>query len=119
MSVTPTASVQSLPAEITAGPNNELLVKRGVFIGGDIGAQKPIAGGDRKVVLFDDFTGGSQVFGTTVVSGWLSRKGTTNAVDWTVTAAVGGTVVGKVGDTTASMAVSGVQLDSGLDWKAN
>lgn len=72
-----------------------------------------------RAALFDDFVGSAQVFSTTVVSGWLSRKGTTNTVDWTVTAAPGGTVVGKVGDTTASMAVSGVQLDSGLDWKPN
>ena len=116
MSITPTASVQSLPAEINCGPNNELLVGRDVIAGGAVGAQMVYPGGARKVVLFDDFLGGAQVFSTTVVNGWLSRKGTTNAVDWTVTAASGGTVVGKVGDTTASMAVSGVQLDSGLHW---
>lgn len=72
-----------------------------------------------RVSLWDDFTGGGQAFSTTVASGWRSRKGTTNTVDWTVTAAANGTVVGTIGDTTASMAVSGCQLDAGLSWKAN
>jgi hypothetical protein len=69
--------------------------------------------------FYDDFTQSGQAFSTTVTNGWLSRKGTTNTVDWTTTEAVNGTVVGKVGDTTASMAVSGVQLSRGLNWKAN
>ncbi len=94
-----------------------LMVPAG-FISGEHGSQLSLPSPSR-AAHFDDFLGSAQVFGTTVVNGWLSRKGTTNAVDWTVTAAPGGTVVGKVGDTTASMAVSGVQLDSGLDWKAN
>lgn len=119
MSTTFTASVQSLPDQFAAGPNNELLVKSGEVIVGPTGAQLPVPGGAQKVVHFSDFTGGAQVYSTTVVDGWMSRKGTTNAVDWTVTAGDGGRVVGKVGDTTASMAVSGVQLDSGLHWKAS
>jgi hypothetical protein len=40
-------------------------------------------------------------------------------VDWTVTPAVGGTAVGTIGSTTASMAVSGIQLDRGLAWRAD
>lgn len=71
------------------------------------------------VARFDDFTGGSQAFSTTIIDGWRSRVGTTNTVNWTTTDAVSGTVVGTIGDTTASMAASGVQLDSSLDWKAN
>lgn len=71
------------------------------------------------VAFTDDFTGFGQAFSTTPVNGWISRKGTTNAVDWTVTEAVNGTIVGKVGDTTASMAVSGVQFNRGLSYKAN
>ena len=114
-----TASVQSLSDQFSAGPSNEFLVRSGIVELGAPGAQLPIKGGSEKIVHFSDFTGGAQVYSTTVVDGWMSRKGTTNAVDWTVTAAAGGTVVGKVGDTTASMAVSGVQLDSGLIWKAN
>jgi len=71
-------------------------------------------------VLHDDFLGATQAFSTTVVNGWRSRKGSDGqCVDWTVTGAKGGTVVGTIGDTTASMAVSGVQLDSGLSWRAD
>lgn len=118
MSITRTSSIDSSSDQICAGPNQEILGRRGSLILGDTGAQFYF-GPQRHAVLFDDFTGSAQVFSTTVVDKWLSRKGTTNTVDWTVTAAVGGTVVGKVGDTTASMAVSGVQLDAGLNWKAN
>lgn len=74
----------------------------------------------RQVERFDDFTGGGQAFSTTVIDGWRSRKGSDGGcVDWTVTGAVDGVVVGTIGATTASMAVSGVQLDAGLCWKAN
>jgi hypothetical protein len=72
-----------------------------------------------RVVRFDDFTGGGQAFGTTIIDGWRSRVGTTNTVNWTSTADVNGKVVGTIGDTTASMAVSGVQFDSELCWKPN
>lgn len=118
MSITRTSTVDSVSDHVCVGPNYELMARRGQLALGDTGSQYHW-GPQRVAKLFDDFVGSAQVYGTTVVSGWLSRKGTTNTVDWTVTAAVGGTVVGKVGDTTASMAVSGVQLDSGLVWKAN
>lgn len=69
---------------------------------------------------FDDFTGATQVYSTTVVDGWRSRKGSDGAcVDWTVTASTQGDAVGTIGNTTASMAVSGTQLDAGLGWKPN
>lgn len=70
--------------------------------------------------LFDDFAGAGVAYSTTIVDGWRSRKGSDAAcVDWTVTPAENGTVVGTIGSTTASMAVSGVQLDAGLSWKAS
>jgi hypothetical protein len=117
---TPTASVQSLPNQFTAGPNNEFQVARGVIELGPVGGQLNLAGGARKVVMFDDFLGGSQALSTTIIDGWRSRKGSDGqCVDWTITEAVNGTVVGTIGDSTASMAVSGIQLDRGLDWKAN
>ncbi len=73
-----------------------------------------------RVTRFDDFTGGGQAFSTTIIDGWRSRKGSDGAcVDWTVTAATEGTAVGTIGSTTASMAVSGSQLDAGLNWKPN
>lgn len=118
MSVTRTASVQSVPDDICVGPNRELMNKRGSLILGDTGRQFSL-GPQRHVVQFDDFVGGGEAYSTTIIDGWRSRKGTTNAVDFTVTNAIEGTVVGTIGDTTASMAVSGVQLDSGLCWKAN
>lgn len=89
------------------------------FLTGEHGSQIAFVAPDR-VALTDDFLGGSQAFSTTVASGWRSRKGSDGAcVDWTVTPDVNGKVVGTIGSTTASMAVSGVQLDAGLDWKAN
>jgi len=97
--------------------NGRLMVPAG-FISGEHGSQMAMPSPDR-VSFFKDFDGAAQVYSTTVVDGLRSRKGTTNAVDWTVTAAAGGSVVGTIGDTTASMAVSGVQLDTGLNWKAN
>lgn len=119
MSITPTASVQSLPAQINCGPNNELLVASGKMYLGPVGAQKAL-GGFESCVLFNDFLGGGQAYSTTVVDGWRSRKGSdAQCVDWTVTPAIEGTAVGTIGDTTASMAVSGTQLDAGLSWKAN
>lgn len=119
MSVTPTASVGSLPSQIYAGPNGELMVARGALLLGAVGRQY-FEGPQRYAVAFDDFTGGSQAFSTTIIDGWRSRKGSDGAtVDWTVTPAINGTVVGTIGSTTASMAVSGVQLDRGLSWRAS
>lgn len=89
------------------------------FVSGNDGSQIE-SPSPRTVAWFDDFLGGGQAFGTTVADGWRSRKGSDGAcVDWTVTPAVGGTAVGTIGNTTASMSVSGTQLDRGLCWKAN
>lgn len=96
---------------------NRLITPAG-YIAGEHGSQ--IAYPAPSIVShFDDFLGAGQAFSTTVIDGYLSRKGTTNTVDWTVTEGVNGTVVGTIGDTTASMAVSGIQLSRGLDWKAS
>lgn len=95
------------------------LVCPGGFRSGRNGSQVDLSG-PRTVAFFDDFLGGGQAFSTTIVDGWRSRKGSDGGcVDWTVTPAVGGTCVGTIGATTASMAVSGTQLDRGLCWKAN
>ena len=95
-----------------------LVVPNG-FRAGEDGSQIDMPS-PRLATWFDDFTGGSQAFSTTIIDGWRSRKGSDGAcVDWTVTPAVGGTVVGTIGNTTASMAVSGVQLDRGLNWRAD
>lgn len=75
----------------------------------------------RLATFLSDFTGGSQALSTTIIDGWRSRKGSDGGcVDWTITPAIGGgTCVGTIGATTASMAVSGVQLDRGLSWRAD
>lgn len=98
--------------------DGRLMVPAGLLLGND-GSQFDSAS-PATVVRFDDFTGGGQAFSTTINDGWRSRKGSDGAcVDWTVTAAKNGTVVGTIGSTTASMAVSGVQLDSALDFEAD
>lgn len=95
-----------------------LIVPNGIRTGDD-GSQIDLPS-PRLATWFDDFTGGSQAYSTTIIDGWRSRKGSDGAcVDWTVTPAAGGTAVGTIGSTTASMAVSGVQLDRGLNWQAN
>lgn len=95
------------------------MIARGGFIAGLHGSQ--IASPAPDFVAFtEDFLGGSQALSTTIIDGWRSRKGSDGqCVDWTITPAVNGECVGTIGDTTASMAVSGVQLDRGLCWKAN
>lgn len=99
------------------GPNGEL-ISRGSHVRGAHGKQ--IVGSSIDTVSFtDEFMGSGQAYSTTPINGWISRKGTTNTVDWTITEGVNGGIVGKVGDTTASMAVSGIQLARGLSWKAN
>lgn len=99
---------------------NRNLVSRKGIASGDSAGQMFLPSADR-VTMFDDFVGAAQVYGTTIVDGmWRSRKGTTNAVDFTTgTGIAGGVAAGTVGDTTASMAASGVQLDSGRVWLAN
>ena len=109
----------SLHGRILGLDSDGKLVCPGGFRSGDHGSQFDLPS-PSIVTRFDDFTGGSQAFSTTIIDGWRSRKGSDGAcVDWTVTPAVGGTCVGTIGSTTASMAVSGIQLDAGLDWKAN
>lgn len=113
------SSVDCDSNNVSLGPNKELMIRRGATIEGDIGSQY-YWGIQRYSVRYDDFEGGGVAFSTTVSSGWRSRKGSDGAcVDWTVTPAVDGTAVGTIGNTTASMAVSGIQLDAGLSWKAS
>lgn len=99
--------------------DGRLLVPGGIVNGGE-GKSPILMPGGSDVAIFDDFTGAAQAYSTTPISGWRSRKGSDGAcVDWTGTDAASGTIVGTIGSTTASMAVSGSQMDRGLDWKAN
>ena len=114
-----TRIVTSLHGQKVGLTNTGRLMVPAGFISGEHGSQIALPSPSH-LALFDDFLGAAQTFSTTVVSGWRSRKGSDGAcVDWTVTPAVNGKVLGTIGNTTASMAVSGVQLDAGLDWKAN
>jgi hypothetical protein len=103
--------------DLGLGPRGELLT-RSSLVSGAHGKQIVLPSIDTEA-FHDGFGGSGQAYSTTPINGWLSRKGTTNAVDWTLTEGVAGGIVGKVGDTTASMAVSGIQLARGLNWKAN
>lgn len=98
--------------------HDRLIIPKG-FVSGEHGSQI-VQSAPTIVSWFDDFLGGSQAFSTTIIDGWRSRKGSDGGcVDWTITPDVSGKIVGTIGATTASMAVSGTQLDRGLAWKAN
>lgn len=120
MTIIRTSTVGASSSDQTShGPDYELLNRRGHLVLGEYGRQYHV-GPQRVVSLFDDFEGGGQAYSTTVVDGWRSRVGSDGQiVAFTRTEALEGTAVGVIGDTTASMAVSGVQLDRGLNWKAN
>lgn len=112
----------SLHGRLLGLDNESYLLHKGLKTG--FGAdQIEATSSPARATMFDDFLGASVALSTTIAAvgnGWRSRKGSDGAcVDWTVTPAVSGTIAGVVGNTTASMAVAGVQLDSGLDWKAN
>lgn len=120
----PTQILQSLHGRQAGIDSLGNMLARG-FRAGEPGSGKQfdIDPNPHKAVLFEDFLGGGAVLGTTLAlvgNAFRSRVGSDGAcVNWTVTPAASGTVVGVVGNTTASMAVSGVQLDAGLSWKAN
>jgi hypothetical protein len=123
MAITQTSTIHTSSDDICQGPNHELMVKRGVVVLGDTGGQHVVSPA-RYASVFEDFDGATVALSATIPAGpgvWRSRKGSDGqAVDWTITdGVVGGVAVGTIGDTTASMAVSGVQLDSGLNWKPN
>lgn len=119
MSMTRTSTIDTASDWTCHGPNLELMNRRGVIALGDTGRQFIISP-QRAITFFDDFEGGAQAYSTTPIDGWRSRVGSDGqVVAFTRTEALEGTVVGTIGDTTASMAVSGVQLDRGLNWKAN
>lgn len=66
-------------------------------------------------VLYDDF------LGDVIADQWNSRKGSDgSAVDWAINAQVNGAIRATTGaGAGASMAENGVQLESGLNWRAS
>lgn len=100
------------------GHGGELIATNGARLGSQ--GRQIVLPSERHAAVFSDFAGAAAAYSTTVADGLLARKGSDGAcVDFTVTAAKGGTIAGVVGNTTASMAVSGVQLFGGLHWYAN
>jgi hypothetical protein len=104
--------------EIGLTTDRRLIVPKGLVLGDE---HNQIAFADPlRQAMFNDFDGAARAYSTTVADGILSRKGSDGAcVDWTVTAAPGGTVVGTIGNTTATMAVSGAMMAGGLNFKPN
>lgn len=123
MAITQTSTVHTSSDRICQGPNNELMVARGTLVLGEATGGQHVISPARYATIFEDFTGAAVALSTTIPASpgmWRGRKGSDGqGVDWTVSAGNGGVVIGTIGDTTASMAVSGVQLDAGLNWKPN
>lgn len=120
----PTEIQQSLHGRLAGIDRFGHVLARGMRTGEPgTGRQFDVDPNPHRAVLFEDFLGGSVALSTTLATvgnAFRSRVGSDGAcVNWTVTPAVSGTIAGVVGNTTASMAVSGVQLDTGLCWKAN
>ena len=123
MAITQTSTVHTSSDKICQGPNNELMVDRGVIVLGPQTGGQHIISPARYARTFDDFDGATVALSSTIPASsgmWRSRVGSDGqCVNWTISAGNGGVVIGTIGDSTASMAVSGVQLDQGLSWKAN
>jgi hypothetical protein len=114
MSTTFTASVQSLPDEIAAGPSNELLVRSGVVAMGEPGAQF-YAPSFEKVVMFDDF------LGDVIADQWGLLEGTdsgqTNAA--ILAGGIGGVLQITTGDAGTGLAADMAQIVQALQWQAS
>lgn len=112
----PTTSVHG--RDLALSFDNVLLAQKG-YCAGYPGSQIFYPSPTRSV-MFDDFNGGAQAFSTTITEKWRSRKGSDGAcVDWTTGTGAGGFAVGTIGSTTATMAVSGTQLDAGRNWQCD
>lgn len=98
--------------------DGRLLCPGGITNGGE-GKSPIILAGGNDVAIFEEFEGADQAYSTTPIDGNRSRIGSdAGCVNFTRTGAAGG-ATGTLGATTASMAVSGIQLDRGLNWKAS
>jgi hypothetical protein len=121
MSITRTSCIQTSSEDVCFGPNKELMNRRGAIVLGD--TTQHVISPARYARTFEDFDGAAVALSSTIPAtpgAWRSRKGSDGqAVDFTVSAGNGGVAIGTIGDTTASMAVAGVQLDQGLNWKPN
>lgn len=109
-----TASVQSLPNEFAAGPGNELLVKSGSIVTGDVGEQVYFPSGQR-VAIFDDFIGDAMDARWNIVEGTDSAT----SAESILAGGIGGVLRLTTGDAGTGLAADQIQLTQALQWQAS
>lgn len=114
MSTTFTASVQSLPDQFAAGPNNELLVKRGDLVLGDAGGQI-YTPSFRRVAIWDDFIGDAMDAKWNIVEGTDSAT----SAESILAGGIGGVLRLTTGDAGTGLAADQIQLTQALQWQAS
>jgi hypothetical protein len=109
-----TASVQSLPDQFAAGPNNELLIKSGKLCLGDVGGQV-CPPSRQKIAFFDDF------LGDVILDQWNYVEGTDSATSASAILAggIGGVLQITTGDAGTGLAADMAQLTQALQWQAS
>lgn len=114
MSTDFTATIQSLPNDFAAGPNNELLVRTQDVVLGDEGNQQYL-GTFRRVALFDDFIGDA------VDAKWSVVEGTDSATsaDSILAGGMGGVLRLTTGDAGTGLAADMIQVTQALQWQAS
>lgn len=109
-----TASVQSLPDEFAAGPNNEFLVKSGSIVAGDEGGQVYFPSAQR-VAIFDDFIGDAMDAKWNIVEGTDSAT----SAESILAGGIGGVLRLTTGDAGTGLAADQIQLTQALQWQAS
>lgn len=109
-----TASVQSLPNEFAAGPDNELLVKSGSIVAGDVGGQIYYPSGQR-IAIFDDFIGDAMNVQWNIVEGTDSAT----SAESILAGGIGGVLRLTTGDAGTGLAADQIQLTQALQWQAS
>jgi hypothetical protein len=109
-----TASVQSLPNEFAAGPDNELLVKSGSIVAGDVGGQIYYPSGQR-IAIFDDFIGDAMDARWNIVEGTDSAT----SAESILAGGIGGVLRLTTGDAGTGLAADMIQLTQALQWQAS
>jgi len=94
------------------GPNGELIVPSGVVMLGEDGSQLAVGTSGTMVRQFDDF------IGPTLSTQWAVTAGSDSPAGGAINAANGGTLRLTTGDSNASLAADGIQVEGGLNWKA-
>ena len=109
-----TASVQSLPDEFAAGPDNELLVRSGNVVLGEPGGQIYLPSAQR-VAIFDDFIGDAMDAKWNIVEGTDSAT----SAESILAGGIGGVLRLTTGDAGTGLAADMIQLTQALQWQAS